>query len=84
MPVSQVGIVYYADDPEKKVFRIVYPQHDDSELDEPAHDGNGKIMRDERGEPHGWHTFATDPSRTAVMEKVAIGDPRATITGTPF
>jgi hypothetical protein len=27
--------VYYADNPERKVFRRVYPSEDDSELDDP-------------------------------------------------
>lgn len=35
MPVTKVGIVFYADDPEKKVFRIVYPERDDRELRDP-------------------------------------------------
>lgn len=35
MAVTMVGIVYYLDDPEKKVFRKVYPSLDDSELDDP-------------------------------------------------
>lgn len=35
MAVTQVGIVYYQDDPAQGVFRIVYPQLDDSELDDP-------------------------------------------------
>lgn len=83
MPVTMVGIVYYADDPEKRVFRIVYPEFDDKELDEPPTDGLRQIMRDENGKPHGWHTFGVDPKRTAVMEKVPRGDPRAVMTGTP-
>jgi hypothetical protein len=33
--VSQVGLVYYLDDPEQKVFRKVFPSDDDSELDDP-------------------------------------------------
>ena len=78
-----VGIVYYADDPDKKVFRIIYPEFDDRELDQPPHDGNRQIMHDEHGKPHGWHTFGVDPNRTAVFEKVPVGDPRAVLTGTP-
>lgn len=35
MPVTKVGIVYYQDDPQQRIFRIVYPQFDDSELDSP-------------------------------------------------
>lgn len=30
-----VGVVYYADDPGKNIFRIVYPQFDDAELNDP-------------------------------------------------
>jgi len=30
-----VGNVYYADDPHQAIFRRVWPQHDDSELDDP-------------------------------------------------
>lgn len=35
MPITQIGLVYYADDAEKKVFRKIYPTGDDSELDDP-------------------------------------------------
>lgn len=35
MPVTMVGLVYYADDPNKNIFRKVYPVDDDSELDNP-------------------------------------------------
>lgn len=83
MPVTMVGIVYYADDPEKKVFRIVYPEVDDSELDQPPTDGERKIMRDETGKPHGWHTFGLAPGRVAVMERVPKDSQRARMTGTP-
>lgn len=71
MPVTQVGIVYYADDPDQKVFRIVTPSFDDSELDQPD-----PIY----GE---WTVFGVDPTRTAVMDKVLLDDPRAQLTGTP-
>lgn len=81
MPITQCGIVYYDDDPEKKVFRIVYPEFDDSELDQPPTDGNRQIMRDEHGRPHQWHTFGVNPDRVAVFEKVPPG--RAVLTGTP-
>lgn len=83
MPVTQWGIVYYADDPEKKVFRIVYPQFHDEELDKPPTDHTGHAMRNENGEHHAWHTFGVNPNRTAVFEKVPKGDPRAVLTGTP-
>jgi hypothetical protein len=35
MPVTQVGLVYYTDDPTQSYFRIVYPSVDDSELNQP-------------------------------------------------
>lgn len=35
MPVTQVGFIYYQDDPTQAVFRVVYPTDDDSELDDP-------------------------------------------------
>jgi hypothetical protein len=72
MPVSLVGLVYYQDDPDKKTFRIVTPSFDDSELDVPD-----PIV----GE---WTQFGIDPSRVAVMDKVALDDPRvaAGLTGT--
>lgn len=31
----RVGIVYYEDDPARRVFRIVYPEISESELDDP-------------------------------------------------
>lgn len=83
MPVTMVGIVYYADDPDKKVFRLVFPEFDDSELDGPVTDGNRQVMRDENGKPHAWHTFGADPKRKAVLEKVPRGSPRTVMTGTP-
>lgn len=33
MPVTKVGLVYYADDPSQVVFKRVYPTADDSELE---------------------------------------------------
>lgn len=62
MPVTQVGIVYYADDPDKKVFRVVTPTADDNELDQP----DPKF-----GE---WTVFGVDQNRIAVMDKVPISD----------
>jgi hypothetical protein len=76
MPITMLGIVYYADDPEKKVFRIVYPSLDDKELDEPPTDSQGIVMRDERGQPHSWTTLGIEPGRTAVLEKVLLTAPR--------
>ena len=35
MPLTSIGLVYYADDVTKSPFRIVYPTVDDSELNEP-------------------------------------------------
>ena len=83
MAKTQVRIVYYADDPQKKVFRIVYPEFDDVELDQPPTDGNREVMLNEKGEPHAWNTFGTDPKRRVVSEKVLVNDPRAVLTGTP-
>lgn len=62
MPVTMMGIVYYADDPDKKVFRLVTPTEDDSELDRPD-------------PQYGyWTVFGVDPNRTAVMDKVPLGE----------
>jgi hypothetical protein len=36
MSITLVGLVYYADDPEKKIFRKVFPTVDDAELNAPA------------------------------------------------
>ena len=35
MPVTRTGLVYYLDDTTQSAFRIVYPTHDDSELNDP-------------------------------------------------
>ena len=83
MAITKVGIVYYADDHNKAVFRIVFPEFDDSELDGPPTDGNRRVMQDDNGKPHTWTSFGTDPSRVAVMEKVPAGSPRAVLTGMP-
>jgi hypothetical protein len=84
MPVTKVGIVYYTTGPDKnEVFRIVYPEFDDSELDEPPTDGHRKPHLDENGEPHSWTTLGTDPKRKPVLEKVDPDDPRIKLTGTP-
>lgn len=82
MAVTLVGIVYYADDPERKVFRLVYPEVDDGELDSPPHDGKRKPYLQSDGSPHSWTTLGVDPQRKAILEKVPIGDPRAVLTGT--
>lgn len=69
MAVTQVGLIYYADDPDEKVFRIVTPTKDDSELDlpDPIHGA--------------WTEFGIMEGRTALMRKVAINDPSVRITG---
>lgn len=76
MPITMFGIVYYADDPEKKVFRVVYPTVDDKELDEPPTDCHGIAFRDERGKFYSWTTLGIEPGRRAVMEKIPLGRPR--------
>jgi hypothetical protein len=73
MPVTKVGYVYYTDDPHKRVFRVVYPELDDSELDQPATTSNREIMRKIDGSAHGWHTFGIDETRQATLIKVAPG-----------
>lgn len=60
MAVTKVGLVYYADDPEKKVFRRVYPVTDDAELDDKL-------------SIHEWKTVGTNPRRKAVFEVVDAG-----------
>lgn len=35
MPVTLVGNVYYADDPDRLIFRRVWPEVDEGELDDP-------------------------------------------------
>lgn len=79
--VTQWGIVYYADDPKRGVFRIVKPEVDDIELDQPPTDNHRQIYRKEDGSPHSWTTLGTNPARIAIMEKVPIDDPRAVFTG---
>jgi len=79
--MAQVGIVYYAKDPQRRVFRIVCPS-DPTHLDGPAlHTHHGKntlhVMLDEQGKPHGWHTFGTKPELQPTFEKVDANDPRA-------
>ena len=43
MAITQVGLVYYEDDPEKKIFRKVYPEVDDVELNAPCFTTDGVI-----------------------------------------
>jgi hypothetical protein len=65
-----VGIVYYADDVDQKIFRKVYLARgeDETQLDDPK-----------------WITLGCNPNRTAVMVKVADDDPLALgpMTGAP-
>ena len=81
MPITLIGIVYYEDDPEKKVFRIIYPTVDDKELDEPPTDCHGIPFRDEKGQLYSWTTLGVEPGRTAVLEKVPIGSGRSWSVG---
>lgn len=74
MALTQLGIVYYAKDPHKRVFRIVYPERDDCELDWAPHDGHRQVMLNEHGEPHAWHTFGTKPQHQPTFEKILAGD----------
>lgn len=69
MAKTLVGIVYYLDDPDQKVFRIVTPTFDDAELDVPDPQYGA------------WTVFGVDPARPAVMEKVLLDDPRAQLSG---
>lgn len=59
-----IGYVYYADDPERRVFRKVLPNYalgeTDAVLDDPT-----------------WVTLGCDPARKAVMAKVGDCDPLA-------
>ncbi|CAB4127795.1 hypothetical protein UFOVP96_5 [uncultured Caudovirales phage] len=69
MALEQLGLIYYADDPDQKVFRIVHPTIDDSELDLPdAIQGK-------------WTEFGIPEGRIAIMKKVAIDDPTALLNG---
>jgi hypothetical protein len=78
MPVTQRGIIYYDDDPHKRVFRIVYPTSDDSELDQPPIGPDGKPIAGET-----WATYSTDKARPARMEKIAKSDNAPRFRGTP-
>lgn len=66
-----IGLVYYGDDPHKRVFRVVYPEKDDAELDQPATEGKRAVMRKDDGTPHSWTSFGVDPLRTVLMDKAA-------------
>lgn len=82
MATSLIGLVYYTDDPHKRVFRVIYPTHDDSELDQPPTDGNGLTIRSSSGQPHTWTSMGTDSARPVAMDKVAVASGRK--HGTPF
>lgn len=45
MAITQVGLVYYADDPDKKIFRKVFPTVDDAELNAPCWTVDGVDIR---------------------------------------
>ena len=45
MAITQVGLVYYEDDPDKKIFRKVYPTIDDAELNAPCWTVDGVNIR---------------------------------------
>jgi hypothetical protein len=83
MPITQIGHVYYADDPHQRVFRKVYPTRDDSELDGPVTDGNGNPYLDASNQPISWQAFGVDPARTAVHDKVSASNPPKRLNGTP-
>lgn len=88
MATVQVGLVYYQDDPDKAVFRMVF-QTDADAADVLTNggptDSSGARMLDASGTPYTWLNFGTDPARTAVMDIVQPDDPRvaAGMTGTP-
>lgn len=70
MPITQVGLVYYADDPTQSVFRTVYqlPGEPASVLDDPAHVTN-EILIDVHGKP-------IPGARAATILKVPAGNPQ--------
>ena len=76
MAATMLGIVYYADDPEHRIFRVVYPELNDSELDQPPTDHERKPMRDHHGALHSWHTFGTKLEHQPIFEKVRPHDER--------
>lgn len=71
MPVTQIGLVYYADDPHKRVFRRVYPEFSNAELDQPPTDGKRAVMRQGDSTPHTWTSFGVDAARPVAMDKAA-------------
>lgn len=79
-----VGIVYYEDDPLKRVFRWVDPS-DQAHLDGPALEtdpaGGLRVMLDENGQPHGWHTFCTKAEYHPVFKKIPRNELAAQVRG---
>lgn len=64
-----IGIVYYSDDPNKRVFRTIHlvPGEPDSVFDDPR-----------------WVTEGLDPGRSAVLVRVDPSDRRTKFSGTPW
>lgn len=83
MPVTKRGEQSYGDDPHQRVFRVIYPQVDDSELDGPPTDGSGKPYLKPDGTPHTWESFGTDPLRPSVVNKIPQTDHSTHLRGTP-
>lgn len=75
MPVTKVGLVYYADDPDKKIFRVIFPIVDDSEIEERCRCGGEIPFVGIRLPPCGelaWKAHL-DPAREPVLVKVPKG-----------
>jgi|SRR5215831_15505758 len=73
MPVTKHGIVYYDDDPHKRVFRRIFPTFDDNELDQSPPGFPGET----------WASFGTNKTRPSKMDKVAPTDVTGRLRGTP-
>lgn len=82
MAVTKCGHQSYTDDPHGRVFRVIWPEFDDSELDQPPTDGGRRAYLQPDGTPHTWASFGTDSARTSTVAKVAIGT-TAKLKGTP-
>jgi hypothetical protein len=83
MAVTKHGYQYYDDDPHQRVFRVIYPTHDDAELDQPPTDGYGNAYLREDGTPHSWSSFCNDAARVSVVDKVDRANPPKRLFGTP-
>lgn len=70
--VTQMGIVFYKNDPKKIIFRLVFPTLSDDELDGPPTDGEGRPYLKSDGTPETWTTLGVSPWRLAVMRRVSI------------